>query len=75
MSQPQVQKFFFENNNTVIQLENNLNIKPIEEIIKYLNNIFCDLNLSLSKRYVIEGSMGDYIVYDNNNITLFGECS
>lgn len=69
------QKFFFENNSQVINLEDNLNHKLSNDIRLYLENLFTKQNLSLSGRYIIEGNMGDYIIYDNKNIELFGECS
>jgi hypothetical protein len=69
------QKFFLEYNNKIIKLENNLNIKSYEEIFYYLKKILLDIDLELNNRYVIEGSMGDYIIWENNKIMLIGECS
>ena len=69
------QKFFFEYDDTIIKLENNLNLKSNENIQSYLKNILLENNLSFDNRYVIEGTMGDYIIWENSKVELIGECS
>jgi len=70
-----MQKFSYKTEHINILFDDDINIKSINEIANYLEYVFTCNNLPLQQKYVIEGNMGDYIIWDNYKIDLIGECS
>lgn len=62
-------------NKLILFEEENMNSLNHLELLKIIKNKLIEEKLELNKKYVIEGNMGDYIIWENNNIELIGECS
>lgn len=69
-----MQRFYLKNNLKYILFEDNLNTKPVNDIVSIIKNKLLAENLKIEDRYIIEGSMGDYIIWKNKNIELVGYC-
>jgi hypothetical protein len=70
-----MQDFYLKHNLKIILFEQNLNVKPKEYIINNIQNKLVCENLKLDNKYVIEGSMGDFIIWQSKNVELIGYCS